>query len=116
MAKERRPRSAKTLLPTWLFQRRCKSRDKCVNQLDVTICARQPVRELRELYYFRAGRTGHLFGYTPIMKRLNNDCFDVLRFHLRYHFREMGRRWRNSRFWFKKNVDIHTKAVREVRP
>src|ERR1051325_7658302 len=28
----------------------------------------------------------------------------------------MGRRWRDSRLWFKKNVDINAKTVREVRP
>src|SRR5215472_18050862 len=28
----------------------------------------------------------------------------------------MGRRWRDSRLWFKKNVDVKAKTVREVRP
>src|SRR5215831_20674614 len=50
------------------------------------------------------------------MKRLNDNRFYVLGFHLRDHFSQVRRRGRNARLWFEENIDIQSKAMREVRP
>src|SRR5262249_22523901 len=52
----------------------------------------------------------------PVVKWLDNNRFDVLRFHLRDHFGQMRGRRRDSRLWFEKEIDVEAETVREVRP
>src|SRR5207244_2100897 len=72
--------------------------------------------ELRKVHHLGAGRARHFFGDAPVVKWLDNNRFDVLRFHLRDHFGEMRGRRRNSRLWLEKEIDVEAKTVREVRP
>ena len=92
------------------------SANQGVDQLHVAVGARQPAGKLREIHDLGAGRTRHFLSDFPIVKRLDDDRFDVLRFHLLDHLREMRRRGRNARLRLEENVDVQTKTVREIRP
>src|SRR5260370_24662954 len=99
-----------------LFQRCSQSRDECVDQLYVTVCSRQATWKLRELHDLGAGRTRNFLSDAPIVKRLDNYRFNMLRPHLRDHFRKMRRRWRDSGLRFEEDVGIQTEAMRKVGP
>src|SRR5439155_11631305 len=96
---------------------RCsESRDQRVDQLYVTVRSGQAARELRKFHNFGTGRTRNFLRDSAIVKRLDNDRFDMLRPHLRDHFREMRWRWRDSGLRFEEDVDVQAEAMREVRP
>src|SRR5205085_8555525 len=71
---------------------------------------------LREVDYFCTRRTGDSLGNLPIVVRLDDDGFDLLRFHLRDHFGQVRWRWGDAGFRFQKNVDLQTEPVAEVWP
>src|SRR5436190_7899836 len=91
-------------------------RNQRVDQLQVGVGVRQRPRILREIRHFRARRTGDFLRDFSIVKRFDDDCLDLLRFHLLDHFREVGRRGRNAWLGLEKNIDVQAETVREVNP
>ena len=83
---------------------------------DVGIGVWERARKLRGIHDVRAGGRCDLFRNLPILERLNQDRFDVLRLHLGNYLREMGWRWRDAGLGLEKSFNREGKAVREIDP